>query len=236
MELRPLPSQVRSLRQNQPEPLSLFWRSPYWGSMPDLGYIELTPESLSALCLVDAADEIEAALHNPVRWFFAVSKLHRALGCGLIAALRGSDGIGAYDEKTRKKWLEWFRVGIDAGQPAPTANRVDELTKLLERALDPEDPWTMAHGPISLSDEQKADLARLNSLRGNIEHVKPAHWSLEVGGLPRIAAAVAAAVSQLLDVAGIGLHLEDEELEAMRDAVTRIQAVAVQYPSNPPQP
>jgi hypothetical protein len=204
--------------------------------MPDLGFIKLTPESLSALCLVDAADEIEAALDQPIRWFFAVSKLHRALGCGLIAALRGTEGIGAYDERTRKKWLEWFHVGMDAGQPAPTANRVDELPRLLERALDPKDPWMKAHGPISLSDEQKADLARLNVLRGNIEHVKPVHWSLEVGGLPRIAGAVAATVSQLLDVAGIGLHLEDDELEAMRDAIARIQAVAVQYPSNPPQP
>jgi hypothetical protein len=204
--------------------------------MADLGYIQLTPESLSALCLGDAADEIEAALDDPIRWFFAVSKLHRALNCGLVAALRGTSSVGAYDAKTRKKWLEWFNAGIDANAPPPSADRVDEFTKLLERAQDPNDPWTMPNGPIVLSEEQKADLLRLNALRGNIEHVKPAHWSLEVGGLPRIASAVAATVSQLLDVMGIGLHLGDSELADMRDAIARIDLVARKFPSNPPQP
>lgn len=201
--------------------------------MPDLGYIHITPERLAALCIVDAASEIEATYSEPARWFFAISKLHRALNCALVAALRGTAGIGAYAQKDRKRWIEWFDASRTADIDPPGAGRVEEFTALLTRALDPAEP-EMGGSPLLLSEVQKTDLYRLNKFRGDLEHVKPGHWSLEVGGLPRIAGAVASAMHHLFEFNGIGLHLDEGETQAAREAVEQILVTASRFPSTPP--
>ena len=54
--------------------------------------------------------------------------------------------------------------------------------KLLERA---------ENSSLKLTSEQRADILNLNEFRGDLEHVKPRSWLLEVGGLPRMGAHVA---------------------------------------------
>jgi hypothetical protein len=104
----------------------------------DSRYIEIFPERLAAYCVVDAAREIALAEGEPLRWFFAISKLHRALSCALVAALRGSAGIGAYPaKKGRRLWLTWFDESRTNDIPLPEWDRVDTVSNLLERARDP---------------------------------------------------------------------------------------------------
>jgi hypothetical protein len=201
--------------------------------MPHLGYIRITPERLSALCVVEAAGEVERAAADPVRWFFAISILHRALNCALVAALRGSAGIGAYPVKGRALWIAWFEESRSADVPPPRWNRVEEFTALLARAQDPAEP-EMRGFPLTLTEVQREDLQRLNRFRADLEHVKPGHWSLEVGGLPRICGAAAFAISHLFSANGIGLHLEEDELAAALGAIERIGEAAAQFPSVAP--
>ena len=201
--------------------------------MPDLGYVRITPERLCALCIVEAARDIDAAEQTPVRWFFAILMLHRALNCALVAALRGSAGIGAYPKRGRALWLAWFEESRTTDLPPPTWDRVEEFAGLLARAQDPNEP-EMQGRHIQLTEQQQDDLRRLNSFRADIEHVKPRHWSLEVGGLPRICGTAAAVISQLISTKGVGMYLEEDELEAALSALQRVQHVAERYPSIPP--
>jgi hypothetical protein len=76
-------------------------------------YAEITPHHLAALSIRRAADALEQTEADPTTWFFVILDLHRALYCALIAALSGSAGIGAYSDKLRIEWIEWFEKSRD---------------------------------------------------------------------------------------------------------------------------
>jgi hypothetical protein len=156
-----------------------------------------TPMQLCLLYLEQAACEAERAVEDPQRWFLAVPEMHRALNCALVAALSGSAGIGAYPLKIRRQWVAHFEHPDWPDRPAPRDDRIDPFTMLLARAQDAAEP-EMHNRPIVLTEAQRANLARLTDLRDDMEHVKPRGWSIEASRLPRILAAAAAAIEQLL--------------------------------------
>ena len=194
------------------------------------GMISIVPERLAVLCIVDAALEMERALNDPIRWFFVIPKLHRGLNCALVAALRGTAGVGAYSEADRRAWLEYLN-DMESKQ-RPGRDHVQPFAVLLRRACDPSEPEM--HGePLRNSAEQKRDLERLDEFRGNIEHEKLRHWILDPLGLPRIAGVAGLAFQQLFEK-GIGLHLDDDERETAVAAIRRTEAIALRYRSHPP--
>jgi hypothetical protein len=193
-------------------------------------YADTSPEALCALYLVQAADQAEKAVDVSSRWFIALPSMHLALGCALVAVLRGSASIGVYKEKVRRQYLAWFDNPVG---PEPSNPWVEETRTLLRRAQDPSEAEMMGR-PLSLTEDQIRDLERLADYRNDIEHVKPGDWHLQTGGLPRIMGAAAEALRQLFEEHGMRLHLEPEEWEAAKGAIDRIQALHAQYPSNPP--
>jgi hypothetical protein len=56
----------------------------------------------------------------------------------------------------------------------------------------------MGGSRLELTAEERADLNKLNNLRGDLEHVKPKSWSLDVTGLPRISAVAGRAFGRLM--------------------------------------
>jgi hypothetical protein len=71
-------------------------------------FIETSPHQLSALCVVCASRAINETVSDPAQWFLVIADLHRALNSALVAALRGSAGIGAYSAKLRRQWLDYY--------------------------------------------------------------------------------------------------------------------------------
>jgi hypothetical protein len=183
-------------------------------------FIETSPHHLSALCVVRADRGIKETESDPLQWFFVIVDLHRALNCALVAALRGTAGIGAYSVKLRREWLNFFEESRVREVSPPINDRVEPFLQLLERAQQPS-PDLMGE-PLVLTSEEKDDLDKLNFIRDNVEHVKATAWYVEVAGLPRICRSVAHALNQLFSLPPVYMHLEDSELTAAREAIHRI--------------
>jgi hypothetical protein len=180
-------------------------------------YARLSPHHLAALSVRRAADALERVASDPTTWFFVVLDLHRALHSALIAALSGTAGIGAYTDKLQAEWLEYLEKSRD--DPAakePTGDRILPFDQLLSRVGN-------ATPPLQLSPEQRADICKLNEFRGDLEHVKPKGWSLEVGGLPRMSASVVTAFASLLKL--FSHRLEPGELEQLEAAISKFRTI-----------
>jgi hypothetical protein len=186
-------------------------------------FIETSPHQLSALCVVRASRAINETVSDPAQWFLAIADLHRALNSALVAALRGSAGIGAYSLKLRQQWLNYFEQSRTNEIGPPARDRVEPFLDLLSRAQQAS--VDLQGEPLSLSVQVRKDLEKLNSLRDDIEHVKPTAWSLEIVGLPRISRAAASALDHLYSLPPVYMHLSEVELAAARDAISQILEV-----------
>jgi hypothetical protein len=187
-------------------------------------YAEITPHDLAALSLCRAADSLEKTNSQPSTWFFVILDLHRALYCALIASLAGSAQIGVYSEKLQAEWLAYFESSrTDPDAEAPTGDYVLSFRELLSQA-EVQNPL------LQLTEERRTDILMLNDFRGNLEHVKPQSWCLEVGGLPRMSASAACAFEMLLQSFAHKLQAPSE-IEA---AISKVKEFGLKYPSKPP--
>jgi hypothetical protein len=185
--------------------------------------IETSPHHLSMLCVVRADLTISQTTADRAQWFLVIADLHRALNCALVAALRGTAGIGAYPAKLQRQWLEYFDRDSEVSPP-PESDRVESFLELLRRAqvASPH----LQGDPLALDAQGIKDLVKLNALRDDIEHVKPVAWYLEVSGLPRICRAAANALSQLFSLPPVYIHLSELELADARRAIKRIMELS----------
>jgi hypothetical protein len=184
-----------------------------------------TPMQLCLLYLEQAASEAERAVVDPQRWFAAVPDMHRALNCALVAALAGTDSIGAYPEKIRRQWLLHFEHPDWPDRPRPRDDRVESFSDLLRRAQDAADPW-MEGRSVHLTQLQQIDLALLTDLRDDMEHVKPRGWGIEASGMPRILAAAADAIEQLLQEPRCRSSLTRKHEASGKRSIRRIRHLA----------
>lgn len=185
-----------------------------------INFIETSPHQLSALCVVRANKAINEAATDPTQWFLVIVDLHRALNSALVAALRGSAGIGAYPLKLRRQWLDYFEQSRTEDVAPPDQDRVEPFLVLLSRAQKPSPD--LQGEPLALSPQESKDLEKLNSLRDDIEHVKPTAWSLEVAGLPRISKSAANALAHLYLLPPVYMHLSETELSEAQLAIRQI--------------
>jgi hypothetical protein len=193
-------------------------------------YASITPQHLAALSLRRAADALEQSASDPTTWFFVILDLHRALYCALVAALSGSAEIGAYPDKAKADWLAYFeatRTDPEAKMPDGYVAPFGELLSRAEKGTT--DMWG---APLTLTPEQRADILKLNKFRNDLEHVKPRTWWLKVGGLPRLCANAAAACGALLE--SFAHHLEEEEIEQVKAALSKFERLGIEHPSSPP--
>ena len=183
-------------------------------------WIETSPQHLAMLCVVRADMTINLIPTDPAQWFFVIVDLHRALNCALVAALRGTAGIGAYPPKLRRRWLEYFDRSRTNDVDSPDSQRVEPFLELLRRAQEASPVLQGEH--LTLTAERMNDLVKLNYLRDDIEHVKPVDWYLEVVGLPRICRAAAYALAHLFSLPPVNMHLSDLERADANRAIGRI--------------
>jgi hypothetical protein len=179
-------------------------------------FARITPEHLALLSLHRAADAIDQVTSDPTGWVFVILDLHRALNCALVAALSGTAGIGAFDEELRAGWISHF----ETGSTPPSSEHVLAFLRLLEQAQI--GTTEMRGGRLKLTAEERADLNKLNGLRGDLEHVKPKSWSLDVAGLPRISGVAGRAFGRLMP--SFAHHLELNEIEVAETTIAKLEA------------
>jgi hypothetical protein len=74
--------------------------------------------------------------------------------------------------------------------------------------------------PLHLTQEQRADIMKLNEYRGNLEHVKPENSTLVSTDLPRIAKNAAEVFEVLFEA--FKHHLEMDEIERANYALGKL--------------
>ncbi|MCK1492196.1 hypothetical protein IVB14_17650 [Bradyrhizobium sp. 180] len=190
--------------------------------MSDDLYARTSPALLAVHACERAATEYEAATSgDTARWFFAITDMHQALTAALVETLSGTAGIGALPRKLQQQWLNYFENRGAADAQPPADDRVVTFGELLERACDRANCHNM-QGTLTLTDDDKMDLLRLNDFRNDLAHVKPRGWSLEIAGLPRIFRAAAKIMRQLFGMAPLRLHLEEDEITRAEKAIDTI--------------
>jgi len=116
--------------------------------------------------------------------------------------------------------LDYFEQSRTKNVAVPHQDRVESFLELLSRAQKASPD--LQGEPLKLGSQELKDLEKLNSLRDDIEHVKPTAWSLEVVGLPRIAKSAGTALAHLYLLPPVYMHLRDTELAGARLAISEI--------------
>ncbi|MCJ2135195.1 hypothetical protein MKK69_14230 [Methylobacterium sp. J-026] len=188
-------------------------------------YARSSPGILCVLYLEHAAHEAEQAARDLQRWFLALPLMHLALGAILVPALAGSASMGAYIEEHQREWEAYFDALDDEDHPFPDADHMQPVSALLRRVQKKKEP-EMQGRPVVLTQQQKKDLGRFTYYRNQLEHVRPGSWSLEVAGLPRVLAAVAEVIHQLLQERRCCTDLEEQDEVRAEHAITQIRTMA----------
>jgi hypothetical protein len=188
-------------------------------------YIQITPQILAVECIERIAASTYVAVHKqPMQWWFIISETHLALTAQLVATLSGTMQIGALKSAHQTLFLEYLNSeSSNSPKPHPQDKKGSQLKGdiasfevLIGRALDPEFPFKSGTLPLLiLNHADKADINRLHDFRNDLAHVQPTNWSLEIGGLPRIARAAVSAIGQLFESSSQRLHLEENDILRM---------------------
>lgn len=191
-------------------------------------YARSSPGVLCLLYLEQAVHEAEQAAQDPQRWFIAVPLMHLALGAILVPALAGSASMGAYIEEHQREWEAYFDALDDEDHPFPDADHMQPVSALLQRVQKKKEP-EMQGRPVMLTPQQKKYLGRFTYYRNQLEHVRPGGWSLAVAELPRVLAAAAEVIRQLLQERRCCTDLEEQDEDRAERAIARIRAMAADW-------
>lgn len=191
----------------------------------DIEHVEVSLGDLCILYLEQAAHEAERAMSDPRRWFFALPEMHRALGCALAAALRGPQEFGAYVAKDQRQWQAYFNDLDNPDREPPAADYLQDVSSLLKRVQSADEPG-MWNRPVVLNDEHRSDLKTLNTIRNDMQHVKPRLWFAGTSGWPRLLASAAEVIDQLLKEPRCWTDVEPEDEDRAAAAIARIRALA----------
>jgi len=153
-------------------------------------WVDISAEEIACRQLQMAAEHLDRASDDPFELTSAVRCAHLATVAIMTAALSGSAGVGALEQKARAAALKELgdgRIAFD--------ERVMPFRELLQAVQ--EDGRLEWGPPVTLNNEQRTWLARLNGYRELIDHPKPTGWLLSA---PDLAASVAAAARLFDDV------------------------------------
>lgn len=192
----------------------------------------MTKEMLSECIEFDEREDVLASIElvallagkvrcNPRCWKWLLLAAHNALQGALVCALSGSDGTGALTDKSRREVLRALRGEADF----PKREVLADLMTLLKRERQQNSHPNYREYALCSTARQHRDLIRLCSFRNDFTHFKPAGWSIEVGGLPRIVlTAVDAASRVILRNPQAGHHLSGEQRDRIRECADQARS------------
>lgn len=147
-------------------------------------------------------------------WKWVILAAHSALQGTLVCVLSGSSGLVCLTDSSASKVLKWIEESRSNQNLKAPVERVAELPVLLQRSHDANFMSEFGGEPVPPDAEVDADILQLHNLRNQFTHFRPALWSIEVTGLPRIIQ-VSTAYSQrvMLGHPACTYRLNDEQLE-----------------------
>jgi hypothetical protein len=160
----------------------------------------------------DAIDSLEmcgvllAMLRDSVRWKWAIMALHQALYGFAISAVQGTDSLSVLQNRENPD------------------SKLISIWEALKRARDSRYVWPGAAPLVTTAAEERA-IERLSSeFRNGFEHFRPASWSIEVSGMPKIFHQVLRVVEFVALESGGIRYSEPHYADRVREALASIRA------------
>lgn len=149
-------------------------------------YLRVDEREDAINALEHAAHTVESLEKHPLDWKRVIIAIHNALQGALVCTLSGTHGTGALNDKSMKEMWKWFEASrTDSNARYPKEWLAPPIV-LYERAKKPDYMSEFGGLPLKTTEEQDADVGRLNNLRRGFMHFTPKGWSIETAGLPRI--------------------------------------------------
>ena len=104
--------------------------------------------------------------------------------------------------------LDW----LEKHSGDPPKERLADFNTLIKWGCNSQRMSYLGGVPLSLSDQQRKDLRRLNDeFRNNFAHFTPKGWSIERVGLPRIILTAVDAIHHLMTQPQVAYRLEEAQ-------------------------
>lgn len=118
--------------------------------------------------------------------------------------------VGAVTDRNAAEWLEWYERSRSDPEARPPKAHLMDLPALLKEIRKPGAQGGGEHfAEIALADKELDWLRRFHTeLRNQFVHFSPQGWSIEISGLPGLAAVAARIIAAVLD-AGWGFRHKD---------------------------
>ena len=160
------------------------------------------------------ADELSAAQTDSYAWKWAIIAMQNAVQNAIVAAISGTDQLGALTKKAAREWLEAYE---------------NDRTDYPEPWLELYDRMKSRTAFAATADIDK-DIKRLVEFRNDFMHFTPKGWSIQLAGLPRILRN-ALAIVEHLGWQGHIIWYEDSDQTAAHESVERIRGLLDQLDS-----
>ena len=140
-----------------------------------------------------AARLSEGLKTNQSAWKWCVVAVHSTLQSAMILVLAGSDGAGAYKEKSQERYRAWIRGELEGSQyPDVRLAGFEQLYKWVK------EPDKTDGKPLKSSTTQDHFILRLNTRRDNLSHHEELAWLMDIGELKGCILSAMDAIEQLL--------------------------------------
>jgi hypothetical protein len=187
-------------------------------------------EQEDAVAALELVAQLSGQLQsNPSLWKWVITAAQNAMQGAMVLALSGTDGCGALSQKSERLNRAWLQAGMEGPQPHVFMANFDTL---LDRTGD---AARMGGKPLLLTEEEKGNLKRLNSLRGDFAHFNPKGWSIELDLLLSLMPITLSAVEAILTAPhGVRRELPEDLQERVATAFSQARKGLRTFNNEPP--
>lgn len=168
----------------------------------------------------------EFVAEDPQAWKWVALALHSALQGACVCHLTGTaPPIGAVTPRNASEWLAYHEKSRSDPEAKPPRTWLMELPDLLKAIRRPHSAGDRSNlTGIELSDAEFNWLHGFHkAVRNQFVHFEPMGWSLEISGIPEIAALASRIVRDIAETAWAFRHKEQEWHRQLNDDLKRLE-------------
>ena len=145
---------------------------------------------------------LEIVNEDPQAWKWVLLALHSALQGACVCHLTTSASpVGIVSDRNAAEWLTYFEEQRTNPQAKPPKTHIKTLPELLKDVRKPHSAGDRSNvSGVPITDSEMGWLRRFHEdIRNQFIHFAPMGWSIEVSGVPEIAALIARIVGDIVN-------------------------------------
>ena len=184
----------------------------------------------------DEADDVAGSVRHAIRsaefvgkdpqtWKWVALALHSALQGACVCHLTTTAApIGALTARNTEEWLAYFEDSRTNPHAKAPRTRLMELPQLLKAARKAGSAGDRSNETgVAISDKELNWLRHFHdNIRNQFVHFEPMGWTLEVSGIPGIAALIARIIGEIAGKGWAFRHQNSEWHDALRNDLQRL--------------